>query len=307
MESKNINELNTLEQEHEKDLAHVDTADGSLGRDINRVSTEKRGGVKRYWQEFSKGILKQNPLLVLLLGTCPSLAVTTSLVNGLGMGLATTFVLICSNAVISAIRHLIPEKVRIPSYITVIASFVTILQFLLEAYVPSLNEALGIFIPLITVNCIILGRAEAFASKHSVGLSVLDGLGMGLGFTFALVAIGGIREILGNGTIAGWAIPFIGGDNALQPLLIFIMPPGGFMVFGFVIAIALALSRKFYAKHPEEAIEARALISASCDGCGMSAHCAAMDLANGQVIGEQAKGVGSGSSQDLASEIEEEA
>lgn len=228
---------------------------------------------KSVWREFSKGILQQNPLLVLLLGTCPALAVTTSLINGLGMGLAATFVLICSNVVISAIRNIIPDKVRIPCYITVIASFVTILQFLLQAYVPSLNDALGIFIPLITVNCIILGRAEAFASKHSVGLSAIDGLGMGLGFTLALVVIGGLREILGSGSIAGWQIPFIGGDNLLQPILLFIMPPGGFMVFGFVIALALHLSRKFYAQHPDEAIEAQNLRNPACMGCGMSGAC----------------------------------
>lgn len=228
---------------------------------------------KSVWREFSKGILRQNPLLVLLLGTCPALAVTTSLINGLGMGLAATFVLICSNVVISAIRNIIPDKVRIPCYITVIASFVTILQFLLQAYVPSLNDALGIFIPLITVNCIILGRAEAFASKHSVGLSAIDGLGMGLGFTLALVVIGGLREILGSGSIAGWQIPFIGGDNLLQPILLFVMPPGGFMVFGFVIALALHLSRKFYAQHPDEAIEAQNLRSPSCMGCAMSGEC----------------------------------
>lgn len=229
---------------------------------------------KSVWREFSKGILQQNPLLVLLLGTCPALAVTTSLMNGIGMGLASTFVLICSNVVISAIRNIIPDKVRIPCYITVIASFVTILQFLLQAYVPELNDSLGIFIPLITVNCIILGRAEAFASKHSIGLSAIDGLGMGLGFTLALAVMGGLREILGSGSIAGWSIPFIGGDNVLQPILLFVMPPGGFMVFGFVIALALHLSRKFYAKHPDQALEAEALRKQSCLGCAMADQCA---------------------------------
>lgn len=236
-------------------------------------ATSNNSAKTSVWREFSKGILQQNPLLVLLLGTCPALAVTTSLINGLGMGLAATFVLICSNVVISAIRHIIPDKVRIPSYITIIASFVTILQFLLQAYVPSLNDSLGIFIPLITVNCIILGRAEAFASKHSVGLSAIDGLGMGLGFTLALVAIGGIREILGSGSIAGWQIPFIGGDNVLQPILLFVMPPGGFMVFGFVIALALHLSRKFYAQHPDAAVEAESLRNQACLGCAMSGQC----------------------------------
>lgn len=220
-----------------------------------------------YWKEFSKGLLQQNPLLVLLLGTCPSLAVTTSLINGVGMGLAATFVLLFSNLVISLIRNLIPDRVRIPCYITIIASFVTILQFLLKAYVPSLNDALGIFIPLITVNCIILGRAEAFASKHPPIPSMLDGLGMGLGFTAALCLIGGLREILGNGSIAGWQLPFVGGDNVLQPLLIFIMPPGGFIIFGLVIAIALSLTRRFYAKHPDAAVAASEVGMPECAGC----------------------------------------
>lgn len=225
-----------------------------------------------YLQEFTKGILKQNPLLVLLLGTCPSLAVTTSLTNGLGMGLASTFVLALSNLVISLIRKVIPDKVRIPCYITVIASFVTILQFLLQAYTPSLNQALGIFIPLITVNCIILGRAEAFASKNKPLVSVLDGLGMGLGFTIALVVIGGVRELLGNGSIAGVPLPFVGQGKLLKPILIFIMPPGGFIIFGLTIAIALYLTGRFYAKHPDAAIEARAAASA-CACCGMKNAC----------------------------------
>lgn len=254
------------------------------------ANTKERVPAKRYWDEFTKGILKQNPLLVLILGTCPSLAVTTSLINGLGMGLAATFVLVCSNIVISALRKVIPDKVRIPCFITVIASFVTILRFILEAYLPSLNDALGIFIPLITVNCIILGRAEAFASKNTIGLSALDGLGMGLGFTLALVVIGGLRELLGNGSIAGYSLPFIGGDNVLQPMLMFVMPPGGFIIFGIVIAMALALSRKFYSKHPDEAVEARTSIGASCDGCGMSSYCAAMESVTGATVEEPVSG-----------------
>lgn len=238
------------------------------------------------WKEFTKGLLRQNPLLVLLLGTCPALAVTTSLNNGIGMGLASTFVLIGSNVVISLIRDVIPDKVRIPSYITVIASFVTILQFLMEAYQPELNESMGIFIPLITVNCIILGRAEAFASKNTPFLSALDGLGMGLGFTAALCVIGGIREILGNGSIGGWQIPFIGGENALQPILIFIMPPGGFFIFGLVIAIALKLSASFYAKHPDEAVEAKAIRNAICDSCLSQSSCPASAQVNAEETAE---------------------
>lgn len=222
-----------------------------------------------YLKEFSKGILKQNPLLVLVLGTCPALAVTTSLKNGLGMGLAATFVLVFANLIISLLRKVIPDKIRIPAYITVIASMVTVLQFLLEAYAHSLNESLGIFIPLITVNCIILGRAEAFASKNGPLASVLDGLGMGIGFTIALCLIGGIREILGNGTIYGLALPFVGEGKLFQPMLLFILPPGGFLVFGLVIACALALTRRFYARHPEEALEV-SRCAAGCAACASS-------------------------------------
>lgn len=226
--------------------------------------------VKRnYWKEFSKGILKQNPLLVLVLGTCPALAVTTSLKNGLGMGLAATFVLIFTNLIISLLRKVIPDKVRIPAYITVIASMVTVLQFLLEAYAPDLNSSLGIFIPLITVNCIILGRAEAFANKNGPLISMLDGLGMGVGFTLALGLIGGIREILGNGTIYGVALPFVGPDKLFQPIALFIMPPGGFLIFGLVIACALALTRKYYAENPEAALEISPC-AAGCAGCTSS-------------------------------------
>ncbi|HHV42546.1 MAG TPA: electron transport complex subunit E [Clostridiaceae bacterium] len=200
--------------------------------------------------EFSKGILKDNPLLVLLLGTCPALAVTTTAWNGLGMGLAATFVLVMSNLVISLLRNIIPDRVRIPSYITIIASLVTILQLFLQAYLPDLNNSLGIFIPLITVNCIILGRAEAFASKRPVLVSIADGLGMGIGFAVALFLIGSIREILGSGSFFGYPLSFIGGDNTLQPILIFALPPGGFAIYGLLIAISEKLSNYFYARKP---------------------------------------------------------
>ncbi len=179
------------------------------------------------------GIIKENPVLVLLLGTCPTLAVTTMAVNGLGMGAAATIVLICSNAVISLLKNVIPDKVRIPAYITIIAGFVTVVQFFVQAYAPSINKALGIFLPLIVVNCIILARAEVFASKNSVGASILDGLGMGLGFTLALFAMGSIREIFGNGTWMG--INLTGG--AIDPMTIFILAPGGFFVFGVLVAL----------------------------------------------------------------------
>jgi electron transport complex protein RnfE len=205
---------------------------------------------KSLGREFSKGILKDNPLLVLLLGLCPSLAVTTSAINGLGMGLAATFVLVMSNMIISLLRKVIPDQVRIPAYITIIASLVTMVQFVLQGYVPALNQALGIFIPLITVNCIILGRAEAFANRNTVGASVMDGLGMGVGFTTALFLIGATREILGNGSIFGYALPFVGEGHMLKPIMIFAMPPGGFAVFGLLIAIAQKLNNRYYATQP---------------------------------------------------------
>jgi Na+-translocating ferredoxin:NAD+ oxidoreductase subunit E len=181
---------------------------------------------------FTNGIVKENPTLRLVLGMCPTLAVTTSAVNGIGMGLAATVVLLGSNTVISMLRKFIPDKVRIPAFITVIAGFVTIVQLLLKAYVPSLDKALGIFIPLIVVNCIILARAEMFASKNSVHFSIIDAAGMGLGFTLALFVIGTIREILGNGTFFG--MDLTGG--LIDPAVIMILPPGGFIVFGMLMA-----------------------------------------------------------------------
>ncbi|MBE9491881.1 MAG: electron transport complex subunit E [Bacteroidetes bacterium] len=183
------------------------------------------------WSNFIKGFIKENPVFVLLLGLCPTLAVTSSAINGFGMGIATTFVLICSNMVISLIRNFIPDKVRIPSFIVIIASFVTIVELVMQAYSPSLFEALGIFIPLIVVNCLILGRAEGFASKQSFISSLIDGIGMGLGFTFALTLLGSIREMLGNGSIFGFK--FIEGDA----ILVFILQPGAFIVLGYLIAV----------------------------------------------------------------------
>lgn len=180
---------------------------------------------------ISNGILFENPTFVQLLGMCPTLAVTTTLQNGFGMGLSATAVLIMSNILVSALRKIIPDKVRIAAYVVIIATFVTIVQMVLQAYVPSLYASLGIFIPLIVVNCIILARAEAFASKNSVGKSALDGLGMGLGFTVALCIISLVREILGQGTI--WGIKVIA--EPLEPAAIIGMPPGGFIVLGIII------------------------------------------------------------------------
>lgn len=180
---------------------------------------------------FTKGLLKENPTFVLLLGMCPTLGVTTSAINGFGMGLATTFVLIMSNVFISALKTQIPDKVRIPAFIVVIASFTTIVQLLMEGFVPDLFATLGVFIPLIVVNCIVLGRAEAFAAKNTVWSSFVDGAGMGLGFTMSLTILGSIREILGNGSI--FDHKFIPGDG----ILIFVLAPGAFIVLGFLIAL----------------------------------------------------------------------
>jgi electron transport complex protein RnfE len=183
------------------------------------------------FQNFTKGLLKENPILVLVLGTCPTLATTSSALNGMGMGLATTFVLIGSNVVIALLANVIPDKVRIPAFVVVIASFVTIVDLVMQAFVPTLYEKLGIFIPLIVVNCIVLGRAEAFASKNSVLSSLIDGVGMGIGFTLALGILGAFREIAGSGAIFGHK--FISGDG----ILVFILAPGAFIALGYLIAI----------------------------------------------------------------------
>jgi electron transport complex protein RnfE len=191
------------------------------------------------WKTFTKGLIKENPILVLLLGCCPTLATTTSAINGMSMGLATTFVLIMSNLVISLLKNFIPDKVRIPCFIVVIASFVTVVQLVMQAYVPSIYESLGLFIPLIVVNCIVLGRAEAFASKNPVWPSILDGAGMGLGFTLALTVLGSIREILGSGSIFDYR--FLADDA--QTILVFVLAPGAFIALGYLIAIVNRLKK----------------------------------------------------------------
>jgi electron transport complex protein RnfE len=180
---------------------------------------------------FTKGFIKENPVFVLLLGLCPTLGVTSTAINGLGMGLATTFVLVMSNLVVSIIKSMIPDKVRIPAFIVIIASFVTIVELTMQAYTPALFEALGLFIPLIVVNCIVLGRAEAFASKQSILSSIVDGLGMGLGFAFALTLLGGVRELLGSGNIFGFEL--LQGDL----MLVFVLAPGAFIALGYLIAL----------------------------------------------------------------------
>ncbi len=194
------------------------------------------------WNELTRGIVKENPTFRLVLGMCPTLAVTTSLENALGMGVAATFVLLCSNSVISALRNVIPATVRIPSYIVIIAAFVTIVDLLIQAFAPALAQSLGIFIPLIVVNCIILGRAEAYASKNSVLYSAADGIGMGLGFTLALSVIAMIREFIGSGSITLW------GSLALTNLhshtvVLFVLPAGGFVTLGLILAGIIRLQR----------------------------------------------------------------
>ena len=207
-----------------------------------------------------RGIILENPVLVLVLGTCPTLAQTTSVIGALGMGIAATLVLIGSNAVISALRHLIPDTVRIPCYIVIIATFVTVIQLLMHAYLPDLYEMMGVYLALIVVNCIILGRAEMFARKNGVVDSVVDGLGMGLGFLVALIAMATVREVLGAGTFAGLSVPFFKTYNV--PILI--QAPGGFLVFGILIAVMNKIKEK------DGGVKRK---SFSCEGCPSAAHC----------------------------------
>jgi electron transport complex protein RnfE len=185
------------------------------------------------------GILRENPVFALVLGMCPTLATTTSALNGMSMGLATTFVLICSNVVISLLKNLIPDKVRIPAFIVVIATLVTMVQMLMQAYLPSIYDVLGLFIPLIVVNCVVLGRAEAFAAKNTVGMSALDGLGMGLGFSLALTLIGAVRELLGTGCVFGLHL-----YSETYGMLIFVLAPGAFIVLGYLMALVQKLLKK---------------------------------------------------------------
>ncbi len=209
-------------------------------------------------KNFTKGLIRENPVLVLVLGTCPTLATSTSVINALGMGAAATIVLLCSNVVISALRKVIPDSVRIPCYIVLIAGFVTMVQMLVKAFAPELDKSLGIYLPLIVVNCIILGRAEMFASKNGVVASALDGLGMGVGFTLALFMMATIREVFGNGTFAGIEIPVLIDNH----VLILTMAPGGFFVFGLLIACV----NKFGKSKPRKK-------DFGCEGCPQAGAC----------------------------------
>ena len=190
------------------------------------------------WKNFSKGLIKENAVFALFLGLCPTLGVTTSAINGLAMGLATTFVLAMSNLVVSMVKNVIPDKVRIPAFIVIIASFVTVVELVMKGYVPALFDALGLFIPLIVVNCLVLGRAEAFASKNTVWSSIVDGLGMGVGFTLSLTVLGAVRELLGSGAFFGMKL--ISGDA----LLLFILPPGAFLALGYLLVLVNMLKEK---------------------------------------------------------------
>lgn len=216
--------------------------------------------MNKYVERLYNGVIKENPTFVLMLGMCPTLAVTSSAINGLGMGLSTLVVLVFSNLLISLFRKVIPNGVRMPAYIVIVASLVTVVQFLMQAYLPSLSKALGVYIPLIVVNCIILGRAEMFASKNTVVKSALDGVGMGIGFTLALLVIGSIREILGSGTWFG--IPITA--NFIDPISIFVLAPGGFLVFGCVIALLNKLTNGKAVKRK----------SFDCASCPNAAGCA---------------------------------
>ncbi|HBR32602.1 MAG TPA: electron transport complex subunit RsxE [Clostridiales bacterium] len=228
--------------------------------------------------EFTKGIIKENPVLCLLLGTCPTLAVTTGAVNALGMGAAATIVLVCSNMAISALRRFIPDTVRIPAYITLIAGFVTMVQLLVKAYLPAIDEALGIFLPLIVVNCIILGRAEMFASKNSVIASAIDGAGMGVGFTAAMLCMGIIRELLGTGKVFGITLL---PESIFTPITIFILPAGGFFVFGILIALSNKLQN---GKLGEKEF--------GCESCPSASSCSKLDGSKEPEACESCKGGG---------------
>ncbi len=224
-----------------------------------------------YMKEFTKGLIKENPTLVTLLGMCPTLAITTMASNAIGMGAAATFVLICSNVVISLLKKVIPSQVRLPSYIVIIAGFVTLVGFVLQAYAPAVYDALGIYLPLITVNCIILGRAEMFASRNNVASSALDGAGMGVGFTLALLAVGSVREIFGSGTWFGIKLC----PDFIQPMTIFILPAGGFFVLGCVIALVNKISNR---KPPEAAGCAACPNREGCISCEPAAEAAKAEI-----------------------------
>lgn len=219
----------------------------------------------KYLGYFTNGLVKENPTLRLVLGTCPTLAVTTAAVNGIGMGLSATVVLICSNLAISLLRNIIPDKVRIPAFITIIAGFVSVVQMLVKAFLPDIDKALGIYLPLIVVNCIILARAEMFASKNPPLASVLDGAGMGIGFTAVLTLMGAIRELLGAGSLFSFPVT----SRFISPMIIFLLPPGGFFVFGILVAASNAIAKRS-GKKPVEHL--------GCESCPSKEICGQADV-----------------------------
>ncbi len=225
-------------------------------------------------ERIYNGIIKENPTFILMLGMCPTLAVTTSAVNGLGMGLSTTVVLIMSNMLISILRNIIPDKVRVPAFIVVVASFVTIVQFLVQGFIPSLYDSLGIYIPLIVVNCIILGRAESYASKNPVVPSIFDGIGMGLGFTVGLTCIGIVREILGAGQIFGFQLLPLAEEGGLgyTPITIFVLAPGAFFVLACLVAV-MNIVRARAEKKGKPLPAAQGCLAGDCASCGQKASC----------------------------------
>jgi electron transport complex protein RnfE len=216
--------------------------------------------LKNFFRIFTNGLIRENPLLILMIGLCSSLAVTTSVANGIGMGLSMTFVLLMSELVISIFRKLIPDSIRIPIFIIIIAAFTTVIDYVLKAWFPDLSTAMGVFIPLIVVNCIIMGRVEGFASKQPVGDVIPDALGMGMGFTWVLTGIALVRELLGSGTIFSIAVL----PASYQPLLFFVLPPGGFFVFALFIALNLSIKSKLKAPNTQ---------AIGCEACGDKAAC----------------------------------
>jgi electron transport complex protein RnfE len=232
--------------------------------------------MNKYLERIYNGVIKENPTFVLMLGMCPTLAVTSSAINGLGMGLSTMVVLICSNLLISLFRKVIPNGVRMPAFIVIVASLVTVVQFLMQAYLPSLSASLGVYIPLIVVNCIILGRAESYASKNAPAESVFDGLGMGLGFTVGLTLIGLIREFLGAGTL--FNVDVLAQFSWFTPITIFIMAPGAFLVLAFLVAGMNIIRKRMEAKGTPLAAPAGCL-SGDCAHCGQSAQCLGKSVA----------------------------
>ncbi|MDR2942610.1 MAG: electron transport complex subunit RsxE [Treponema sp.] len=226
--------------------------------------------MKRLFNIFANGLVRENPLLILMIGLCSALAVTTSTANGIGMGLSMTFVLLMSEVVISIFRKLIPSSIRIPIFIIIIAAFTTVIDYVLKAWFPDLSKAMGVFIPLIVVNCVIMGRVEGFASKQPLGGVIADSLGMGLGYTWVLTGISLVRELLGSGSIA--AIPVLPANY--QPVIFFILPPGGFFVFAMFIALNLFVKSR---------LKSPSLPENNCEGCAVSSHCGIPENKEGKI------------------------